>query len=75
MSESMGVSPYIIAFGREPKLALDIALRKPERIQRSMESELEDLNNKITMLDKIVKDNIDFSKNKMKNTKIKILSH
>ena len=71
----MGVSPYIIAFGREPKLALDIALRKPERIQRSMESELEDLNNKITMLDKIVKDNIDFSKNKMKNTKIKILSH
>ena len=66
VNESTGVSPYIIAFGREPKLALDIALRKPERIQRSMENELEDLINKITMLDKIVKDNVDYSKNNMK---------
>ena len=38
-----------------------------QKIQRSMESELQNLINKVTLLDKIVQNNIDYRKNKMKD--------
>ena len=44
-----------IYYGTRPRTKLDIALRKSERIQPNMESELEDLIKKVTMLDKIFK--------------------
>ncbi len=61
-----GASPYLIIHGREPKLPLDIALQKPDKINRNMENELEDLIQKVTTLDKMVKENIDNSKITMK---------
>ncbi len=66
INDATGVSPYLLTFGREPKLPLDIALRKPDNLLNNVETELEDLIAKVTFLDKIVKDNIDHNKTKMK---------
>ena len=65
-NEATKVSPYLIIHGREPCLSLDIALQKPDKINRSMENDLEDLITKVTTLDTMVKENIDKSKIFMK---------
>jgi heat shock protein HspQ len=61
-----GHSPYLIAYGREPMLALDIQLQKPDKITKTVDTEIEDIILKVTTLDKIVKDNIDKNKILMK---------
>jgi hypothetical protein len=61
-----GHSPYLIVHGREPTLALDLNLRKPDKITKTVNTEIEDIILKITTLDKIVKDNIDKNKILMK---------
>ena len=66
VTESTGVSPYLLVYGRELKLPLDIALKKPDKLSPNVETELEDIITKVTLLDKIVKDNIDAYKVKMK---------
>ncbi len=67
INESTGVSPYLLVYGREIQLPLDIALKKPEKLLSNVETELEDIIFKVILLDKIVKDNIDNYKIKMKN--------
>ena len=57
ITESTGLSLYLINFGREPRIALDIALKKSDKIQRNMEDEIEELIEKVNYLDKIVKGN------------------
>ena len=66
VTESTGVSPYLLVYGRELKLPLDIALKKPYKLSPNVETELEDIITKVTLLDKIVKDNIDAYKVKIK---------
>ena len=66
ITESTGLSPYLINFGREPRIALDIALKKSDKIQRNMEDEIEELIEKVNYIDKIGKDNLEDSKIKMK---------
>ena len=55
-----------MTYGREPRTEPDVALRKPDNIPPKMENVLRDLIEKITSLDKIVKENSDLTKIKMK---------
>ena len=55
-----------MTYGREHRTALDIALRKPDNISLNMEYDFEDLIARVTLLDKIVKENSEYTKLKMK---------
>ena len=66
ITESTGLSPHLISFGREWIIALDIALKKSDKVQRNVEDEIEELLEKVNYLDKIVKENLEDSKVKMK---------
>ena len=66
VAEATGLSPYVVTYGREPRTALDIALRKPNNIPPNMENDFEDLIARVTLLDKIVKENSEYTKLKMK---------
>ena len=65
-TESTCLSPYLINFEREPRIALEIALKKFAKVQRNMEDEIEKLIEKINYLDNIVKENLEDSKVQMK---------
>ena len=66
VAEAIDLSPYVVTYGREPRTALDIALRKPDNIPPNMENDFEDLIARVTLLDKIVKENSEYTKLKMK---------
>ena len=55
-----------MTYGREPGTALDVALRKPDNIPPNMENDFRDLVERVTLLDKIVKENSELAKIKMK---------
>ena len=55
-----------MTYGREPRTALDVALRKPDNIPPNMENDFRDLVERVTLLDKIVKENSELAKIKMK---------
>ena len=66
VADATGLSPYVVTYGREPKTALDVALRKPDNIPPNMENDFRDLVERVTLLNKIVKENSELTKIKMK---------
>ena len=66
VADATGLSPYVVTYGREPRTALDVALRKPDSIPPNMENDFRDLVERVTLLDKIVKENSELTKFKMK---------
>ena len=60
------MSPYVVSYGRVPKRALDIALRKPDNIPPNTENDFEDLIARVTLFDKIVKENSKYTRLKIK---------
>ena len=54
VADATGLSPYVVTYGREPRTALDVALRKPDNIPPNMENDFNDLVERVTLLDKIV---------------------
>jgi hypothetical protein len=61
-----GYSPFLILHGREVLLPLDISIQKPDKLNLNARQELADLIERVTKLDKLVKQNIDDSKLQMK---------
>lgn len=57
-SSATGHAPYLIVYGREVSLPLDIALSKPNNLNIDTQQELSDLIQHVTKLDKLVKLNI-----------------
>ena len=55
-----------MTYGREPRTALDVALHKPKNVPPNMENDFRDLVERVTLLDKIVKENSELRKIKMK---------
>jgi hypothetical protein len=61
-----GYSPFLIIHGREVLLPLDISVQQPDKLNPNARQELADLIERVTKLDKLVKQNIDSSKLQMK---------
>jgi hypothetical protein len=61
-----GYSPFLILHGREVLLPLDISIQKPDKLNLNARQEIADLIERVTKLDKLVKQNIDDNKLQMK---------
>ena len=55
-----------MTYRREHRTALDVALRKPDNIPTNMENDIRDLVKRVTLFNKIVKENSELTKIKMK---------
>ena len=66
LADATGLSPYVVTYGCKPRTALDVVLRKPDNIPHNMENYFRDLEERVTLLEKIVKENSELTKIKMK---------
>ena len=66
VADATCLSPYVVTYGHEPRTALDVPFRKPDSIPPNMENYFRDLVERVTLVDKIVKKNLELTKIKMK---------
>ena len=65
INESTRTSPFMLMFGRQPTLSLDVALAKPDNKNNTVERELDDVVNRVKQLENIVQENIKMAQEKM----------
>ena len=66
VTDATSLSPYVVTYELESITALDVALHKPDNIPPNMKNDFRDLVKGVTLLDKIVKENSELTKIKMK---------